>query len=333
MDCNAEKNGYTKAVLAECRLDELLAGLGCTGLSRSPGEDAYLGPCPVHEGRHNHFRLHIDSEDMTIGWQCESYKCEQEYGASLLGLIRGVLSVQAGEVVPPEAALNWLRQFLGEPTGPAWTREQIRRRLQIPSPYFVGRGFSPDVLDQADVGYSPKLKRHVVPVYDDRGTMCIGCTSRSPYEKCPVQSCGLFHRPGRPCPAKSHRWRFQKWLNSKGLPRASCLYNYAAASRFDKDFVFLVEGPTDVWRLSEVGVPAVAVLGSYLTRNQAEKLAGLRRRTFIAFNDNQDPRKRAERAIRLLSSPSVFVPLPETFHYVGDMSAGDAERWVRALTC
>jgi hypothetical protein len=131
---------------------------------------------------------------------------------------------------------------------------------------------------------------------------------------------------------KSARWRFAEWLHNKGLPRASYLYNYAAISLSDESLVFLVEGPTDVWKLSEVGVPAVAVLGSDLTRNQAQKLAGLGRKTLIAFNNHQHPSQRAERASKLLTCCSAYAPVPANFHCIGDMSAGEAKRWVRAVT-
>jgi hypothetical protein len=169
MDWNAENNACSKVVLTEGRLDQLFAELGCTGLTRTAGQDAYLGPCPVHEGRDNHFRLHTDAKRMAIWWQCDSYRCEETYGASLLGLVRGVLSAQAGKPVPPEVALRWLGQFLGGTIGLSLTREQVRSRLQIPSPYFVGRGFSRDILDAAAVGYSPKLNRHVVPLTTTKG--------------------------------------------------------------------------------------------------------------------------------------------------------------------
>jgi hypothetical protein len=192
------------------------------------------------------------------------------------------------------------------------TREQVRRALDIPARHFLERGFSPDVLDAFDVGYSARCKRVVVPFYDDAGRFCIGYTMRS--YKPPCDACRKHHYPREDC-----RWGQQKWGIMAGFPKRTYLYNYAAALRTTDPRVFLVEGPPDVWRLAEAGYVGVALLGSILTEEQREKLAALGKHITVAMDDDEPGRAATERLRRDLAGLRCdFFPVPRPYKDFGD---------------
>src|SRR5262249_43126032 len=156
----AFNNRTSSAILDADRLDDLLLELGCN-LRRFPGGSRYSGPCPIHGGDGKNFRLGTGGDVLPIWWACHSRECHREYKPSLLGFVRGVLSFQEGKKVSIQTAMNFIKRFVAKlPTGanprprPApksvaepfsLSREQVRARLVIPSPYFVTRGFNPSV--------------------------------------------------------------------------------------------------------------------------------------------------------------------------------------------
>lgn len=192
------------------------------------------------------------------------------------------------------------------------TRDQVRGALKIPSQHFLGRGFSREVLDHFDVGDSAKLRRAVVPLYDDEGTTCIGHTFRSIKSRC--RESEKHHDPGTAC-----RWGQQKWGINRGFPKRTYLYNLAAARASASSFVLLVEGPPDVWRVHEAGYVAVALLGADATEEQLHKLASLRRRILVAF-DNDPPGEAARRRFRErhVDFPWEFLEVPKSDEDPGD---------------
>jgi hypothetical protein len=226
----------------------------------------------------------------------------------------------------PAAALPPQRAWVPQPPrykSLALTREQVRGRLRIPSPYFVNRGLSPQVLDRMDVGHSEKLNRTVIPVYDDSGRFCVGFTTRRE-DDCRV--CKKCHAPGEPCEGGQRRWDFME-----DFEKSRHLYGYSTVRREFGRFVILVEGPADVLKLMEVGYPAVACFGRFLSRKQAYKLAALNRFNFIAF-DNDDAgwagKAQAHRTMRSVSS-SLTLPIPKGYKDFCEMPSEALSAWLR----
>ena len=46
------------------------------------------------------------------------------------------------------------------------TREQVRSRLEIPSPHYLSLGFNADVLNALEIGHSVKKNKTIIPVFD-----------------------------------------------------------------------------------------------------------------------------------------------------------------------
>ncbi len=208
VNLNKLNNDLSAAVLGSGRFEELLSELGCD-VKGVPGGVVFRGPCPVHLGDGHNFEVRADGSTFPIVWACFSRHCEKggRLKNNLLGLVRGALSGDPDRPAKVETARAFVEGFLARggdrpkplrrPTARptrttmALSREEVRGRLVIPSPYFVSRGFSPAVLDRLDIGDSAKLGRAVVPIYDDRDEVCVGFITRAiPFHTSRVSSSG-----------------------------------------------------------------------------------------------------------------------------------------------
>jgi hypothetical protein len=336
LDWNRVNNELSEAILEADRLEAFLQALGCEAQSQRGG--GYRGPCPVHRGDGPNFQLQTHGHDLPIYWSCFSHHCEETYRPSLLGLVRGVLSEGGEKKVHLGQALSFLKAFLGgrslrarRPTpGPArlepepaprllsLSRARVRAALEVPSPYFVARGYSPAVLDALDVGHSPKLNRSVVPLYDESGGTCVGFVERSEKPRC--DKCKWCH-DGQECGLKEPRWKF---------PKGTFLYNHAAARGSASPFFVVVEGPGDVFSLAAAGYPAVALLGTAVSDVQVQKLAALKKGLVIAFDNDQAGRENAENVRSCFPTEvDAYVRFPpEEFEDVGAMPPEAVKAWL-----
>lgn len=260
-------------------------------------------PCPIHGGdNENGCSLFIGSKYATPTWKCFTNHCEDDYGKSLIGFIKGVLSEKSGKEVYTKEVLKWiynalnirgtytnevkpeLNKFLQQMNTLYSSdfdhevkvkREDVISRLEIPSKYFINRGYSKEILTKYDIGLcSQKGKemsnRIVVPVYDDKMEWMVGCSGRSIFPECPI--CLLHHADYFPCPTTAIMKSYaQKWKHSYGFSSGNHLYNYWYAKEhiLRTGSVILVEGPADVWRLEEAGFHnSVGIFGVSLSDRQ-----------------------------------------------------------------
>jgi hypothetical protein len=341
LNWNAINNRLTEEVLSSDSLEQLFDHLGCD-LNPLRSGSLYRGPCPIHGGDGHNFEMKVGGHTLAIHWRCFSHECHTIFKPSLLGFVRGVLSgQQGGEGVSLKDTVNYLEQFLkGQapvqqtpdrpkaqpaPTLPAWSREQVRNQLEIPSPYFLTRGFSVAVLKELDIGHSKTKDCSIIPLYDERGQCCIGYLERSEKPACP--DCNFHHDSALPCSFKKPRWRV-----SPGFPKSRYLYNYAKALSMPSPFVLVVEGAGDVFRAMEAGVPAVALLGWDMSDWQAERLAALNKSILVAL-DNDEAGIRAsesvyERISRHTSAVEVSPPV-SPFKDVGEMPVEEVRKWLQ----
>lgn len=278
--------------------------------------------CPIHGG---------DKEDgfsiMKRGvgvWQCFTQQCHTKFKyPTLLTLIQALLRTKS----LPEA-IKWAKQFLNVETteyNPTvarqldfmylqrhiskkidkpsmfMLRDTFVKNLVIPSPYFLSRGFSAEVLRRFDVGDCrdpnefQKFDRAVVPCYDEKGKYIVGYHGRSIYEKC--IKCGKHHGDGS-CPISAEiKSRCEKWRMSKNFNADSYLYNEWNFN--DKyDYVILVEGAGDVWKLEEAGIAnSMALFGTKFTEQQQLILEAYPITRLIIATDNDEAGLKAQRSI------------------------------------
>jgi 5S rRNA maturation endonuclease (ribonuclease M5) len=132
-------------------------------------------------------------------------------------------------------------------------RSKVKEFLQIPSQYFINRGFSKDILVKYDVGdcTTPNKEmygRAVVPIYDHDYQGMIGCSGRTRNDE---------YKP--------------KWRHNKGFKAEDQLYNLWFAKEHIQrtNEIILVESPGNVWKLEETGIHnSVATFGAHLTDKQ-----------------------------------------------------------------
>jgi len=268
------------------------------------------GPCPVHQGDNpSGFSVFLDGHSCRGNWQCHTNGCHQYrdvnpsgFGNTMLGLVHGVLSRKNSKATLTDAG-NWLKKFLkinqdfkidpADVERRQWLRQAstfnnyenepnkiativaARKNLIIPSPYFIKRGYSADILDLYSVGDCMNkgkelYYRAVAPIYDNDLTHIIGATGRSLWLQC--SNCEQWHDPKEGCfVTPKHSKKKSKWYNSEGFSAGSCLYNLWYATNIIKNTrqVVLVEGPGDVWKLEQCGIHnSVALLGKNMSDEQ-----------------------------------------------------------------
>lgn len=251
-------------------------------------------------------------------WRCFTHNCHMHFQPTILGFVRGYLSTTKygwsdtsdsdKECSFPEA-VKFLMKFIkckdlseinidddyeekrltqrltniyNPPNEPEQvlniSREQIRKALKIPAPYFINRNYDSNILDKYDVGYcdvknKPMYQRCVVPIYNNDYTSIVGCTGRSIFDACSI--CGNYHNPLYRCPDDKYAWQYKKWRNNKGFYAENYFYNYW----FAKDHIrksgvaIIVESPGNIWKLVECGIHnCIATFGAHLTEKQKSLL-------------------------------------------------------------
>ncbi len=286
--------------------EELLCNLG---VDFRFNHKMFVGPCPVHGGDNSTaWNLYPEGEEVRGYWTCRTHHCEKKrnekgrllYGATIIGFIRGVLSNQKGKYVSHRAAVDYALKFLGygsiseikkrdskiterrsyaasikklslQPVqkDSGWTREKLRSMIEAPCEYYIDRGYSREILDKYDVGLYNKLKRVVVPVYDDKYRYIAGFLGRSIYDQC--EKCGRWHCATQKCPKSQIEMKnTSKWINGS-FESKNYLYNYWFAREHiqKKSVAILVEGAGDVWRLEESGIHCgLGLFGTQLSDSQ-----------------------------------------------------------------
>jgi 5S rRNA maturation endonuclease (ribonuclease M5) len=292
--------------------------------------------CPIHAGDNDSaLNLYYTGDNYRGNWKCRTHHCEEIFKGSIIGFIRGILSNQkynwskhGDPACSFQEALDFATNFLNLSlkdikisktakdkssfvsntkilvnnntiTQPTVSRDTVRKNLNIPSQYFIDRGFSKDILDKYDVGdcisaNKEMSNRAVVPIYDQYYTSMIGCTGRSIYSKC--DKCKAFHLSDENCPTEENAWKMSKWKHSSGFKTQDSLYNFWFAQEYIKESgsVILVESPGNVWRLEENNIHnSVALFGSNLSDRQKTLLDMSGAMNIIVIMDNDEAGEKA----------------------------------------
>ena len=262
-------------------------------------------PCPVHGGDSPEACcIFTDGTTSKGNWQCFTRGCQEEYINNLFGFVRGCLSYNKGRTVSMNETAEFCLEFLQKdiddlPDAPkktvktldifnrrieraegAISRSDLRSKLNIPAPYYLGRHYSQLVLEAFDVGEctsqnQPMTGRVVVPVYDEEYNY-VGCVGRA---------------------IKEHLK--PKWLHSQGFKK-NVLYglNIAKEEIMNTGSVVLVEGQGDVWRLHEAGIAnAVGIFGCSINEDQLILLEKSGALNVIILTDYDDAGKKAANQI------------------------------------
>ena len=316
---------------------------------RINGEMA-VGCCPVHDGDNQHaFNIYLEPSEeypQPGNWNCWTHRCHENWKPDVFGFVQAMLSKLKDQEISFMKTVDWICSFLGiDEKGlksvnlagdiekskylnvmsnlkkkavdqkSVLSREKIRQHLEIPSKYYLDRGYSFGILDKYDVGLSKTNKtkdRVVVPIYDESYSGMIGFTART------------IHEGVKP-----------KWVHQPGFKTKHCLYNYWFAKKHisKSGVVILVEGPGDVWRLEENGIKtSVAIFGTALSEEQMTILERSGASSIIVMTDNDEAgimaaKKIHERCKRLFR---VYFPKISASD-IGDMDADDITHDIKPI--
>lgn len=306
--------------------------------------------CPVHDGDTEDRCTIFTKGQKAIGnWVCWSGNCHVKYGRDIVGFVRGVLSkrldreVSRGDVIQKLSSLirdedsealfskndNFEDIFIEKQDNSSisYNRQDIIKRLDIPSKYYIDRGFSKEILTKYDIGEcytkgKPMFLRAVVPVYDFNYNV-VGVTGRSIQPTC--SKCKYCHFENLECPKTSYeRYQHSKWINSKGFNKILYLYNLIKAKDFinQTNTAILVEGPGDVWKLEEAGIHnSLAMFGLALNDSQLNLLEKMSIYNLVCLTDCDESGLKAREIItnkcsRIFNIHNIDLPKKD----VGEMS-------------
>lgn len=290
--------------------------------------------CPIHGGdNESALNLYYVGDSYRGNWVCRTHHCERIFQPSIIGFLRGILSVKnnnwtkdGDEMYSFDDTINTALQILKKDikdikanntnlekktfikniqsisstsnnTDHLPTRQMVRKALDIPSSYYMQRGYSKDILDKYDIGLCTNngkemFDRIVVPIYNPQYTHMVGCSGRSIYEKC--EQCSYYHNPKTNCISHEYGWKYSKWKHNKDFKAKDHLYNLW----FAKDYILktgiavVVESPGNVWRLEEAGIKnSIAIFGTSLGDRQKMLLDCSGAMSLLVLLDNDEAGK------------------------------------------
>ena len=294
--------------------------------------------CPIHGGDNpSAVNIYHTGDYYRGNWRCRTHNCDSSFKSSIIGFVRGVLSKtkyrwnrEGDETASFQEALDFCLALLNknikdikisradaekntfarivenvkqtnQNTSPLSkiTKAQVRQSLQIPSQYYLDRGYTKETLNRYDVGLCDNVNKEmhnriVVPVYSIDGKVIVGCTGRSVFDSC--EKCGQYHISTIQCPSKEDSWKYCKWKHNFGFKSQEHLYNFwFAKDHIQKSkSIILVESPGNVWRLEEAGIHnSVAIFGSSLSDKQKLLIDSSGAMNIILLMDNDDAGQKA----------------------------------------
>ena len=167
--------------------------------------------------------------------------------------------------------------------------------------YFEGRRITENSMKRFFLGYSSNQDMITIPISEPMGKFFVGFVARSVEGK--------------------------DFKNTPKLPKSKVLFNLHRAKNHDT--VYVVESSFDAIRLDQCGIPAVATLGSNVSRGQIELLTK-NFNNVIVIPDNDDAgRDMASKIVEKMGPRATSIGLPERFKDIGDMTDSDIEQLVK----
>jgi DNA primase len=166
-----------------------------------------------------------------------------------------------------------------------------------PKDYFNYRKISTSSWSKFSLGYSEKQDMVTVPVHSPDG-MSVGFVGRSIEGK--------------------------EFKNTPGLPKAKTLFNLNRVKTADK--VYVVESSFDAIRLDQVGLPAVATLGSNVSNLQIELLQKYFNNIIVIADNDEAGGNMKTKIIEKLGSRVSVIQLNKEYKDIGDMSDEDIKK-------
>lgn len=156
--------------------------------------------------------------------------------------------------------------------------------------YFLGRRITEESVQKFSLGYSDKRDMVTIPVAAPDG-MSVGFVGRSVEGK--------------------------DFKNTPGLPKSKVLFNLHRV-KYSKH-VYVVESSFDVIRLDQVGMPAVATLGSSISSKQLELLRQYFSEIKLIADNDEAGNNMASKLLERLPGRVEIIQLDKKYKDIGDM--------------
>jgi DNA primase len=156
--------------------------------------------------------------------------------------------------------------------------------------YFNGRSITEQSVKKFSLGFSEKQDMVTIPIESPDG-IPVGFVGRSVEGK--------------------------EFKNTPGLPKAKILFNLHRVKSFDK--VYVVESSFDAIRLDQVGFPAVATLGSNVSRTQTDLLKKYFNNIIVVADNDDAGSGMIEKLMERLGSRLSIITIDKKYKDIGDM--------------
>lgn len=251
-----------------------------------------VGPCPIHHGD-NPTAFVVDVAKNV--WHCFT-ACGG--GGDVVDLVRkvdGVGYAEAARRLAAIAAMPAPAAAAAIPSLPHRPRQPFRPytrslALDANAPFLSAKGITASTARRFEAGQ-----------WHGQGFLagCVGARLHDPVGR------PLGYAGRRLDPAEARR--FGKWKFPNGFPKAEVLYGAHRLPARDTQALALTECPWGVMRFHQIGIPAVALLGTTLTNSQRRLLvrAG---RVVLVFDGDPAGHAAAQRILPVLNGATdIFV--------------------------
>ena len=168
-----------------------------------------------------------------------------------------------------------------------WNNKPLKFHLVLnPNhPYLDSRHIKMETRKYFGIGYCYKgifAGRICIPIHDEHGRL-IAYSARSVNGSKP------------------------KYLLPRGFKKSEIVYNYHRVKNMNnKEMIVVVEGYFDVFKLHQEGYPAVALMGSSISKKQVELLTGLKPQLVLMFDGDKAGYRCTKEVIRALRGKRGF---------------------------
>jgi len=169
--------------------------------------------------------------------------------------------------------------------------------------YFEGRRISEKSIKKFLLGYSDKQDMITIPISDPSGSFFVGFVGRSVEGK--------------------------DFKNTPGLPKSKILFNLHRARAYDT--VYVVESSFDAIRLDQCGIPAVATLGSNVSKNQIQLLTKHFNNAIVIPDNDDAGLSMTQKIVDNLGGRAASIGLQNRFKDIGDMTDTDINELVKRV--
>lgn len=248
-----------------------------------------VGPCPIHHGDSNTAFVVSTAKNL---WYCFT-RCRG--GGDVVDLVRGLDSCDYRSTA----------LYLASLAGSAPAATHARSDVKPFHPFTARLKLDPHVSFLADKGIRPATARAFDAGLHRGSGFLRGCVAVRLHDH-QGQPLGYAGRVLDPDCARLGKWRLPA-----RLPKRTLLFNLHRVRHCLHHGLVLVEDPWSVMRLAQIGVPAVALLGTALSTQQAELLAPAAR--ILIMLDGDAAGRLASRDLRSRLAPAhiAVAELPE----------------------